>query len=243
MGRLRDRLAAQELGVLGLVLVAAAIMLAFFQLADEVVEGDTHAFDSAVLLSLRNPANVADPLGPAWLELAARDLTSLGGYPVVILTTVCAIGFLLITGKQHAALLVLASIGGGMLLSSGLKTLFERPRPDLVPHVVHVYTMSFPSGHAMLSAATYLTLGALLARVQPKRVVRLYLLGVAILLTLLIGASRVYLGVHWPTDVLAGWCAGAAWAMVCWTVALWLQRRGKIETGAEDARGKMMAQS
>ena len=170
MGRLRDRLAAQELGVLGLVLVAAVIMLAFFHLADEVVEGDTHAFDSAVLLSLRNHADLADPVGPAWLEWAARDITSLGGYPVVILTTLSAIGFLLIIGKRHAALLVLASIGGGMLLSSGLN-LFERPRPDLVPHVVQVYTLSFPSGHAMLSAATYLTLGALLARVQPKRVV------------------------------------------------------------------------
>jgi undecaprenyl-diphosphatase len=236
MGRLRDRLAAQELGVLGLVLVAAVIMLAFFQLADEVVEGDTHAFDSAVLLSLRNHADLADPVGPAWLEWAARDITSLGGYPVVILTTLSAIGFLLIIGKRHAALLVLASIGGGMLLSSGLKNLFERPRPDLVPHVVQVYTLSFPSGHAMLSAATYLTLGALLARVQPKRVVRLYLLGVAILLTLLIGASRVYLGVHWPTDVLAGWSAGAAWAMLCWTIALWLQRRGKVEAPVDAPR-------
>jgi undecaprenyl-diphosphatase len=229
MGRLRDRLAAQELGVLGLMLVAAAILLAFFHSADEVMEGDTHAFDSAVLLSLRNPANIADPLGPQWLELAARDITSLGGYPVVILTTLFAIGFLLIVGKRHATLLVLVSTGGGMLLSSALKGFFERPRPDLVPHVVQVYTLSFPSGHAMLSAATYLTLGALLARVQAKRLVRFYLLGVAILLTLLIGASRVYLGVHWPTDVLAGWSAGAGWAIVCWTIALWLQRRGKVE--------------
>jgi undecaprenyl-diphosphatase len=235
--RLRSRLATQEFDVLGLVLVAAAILFAFFHLADEVVEGDTRSFDSAVLLSLRNSADLADPIGPAWLELAARDLTSLGGYPVVILTTLSAVGFLLITGKRHVALLVLVSAGGGMLLSSELKGFFERPRPDLVPHAVQVYTMSFPSGHAMLSAATYLTLGALLARVQPRRWVRLYLLAVAVALTLLIGASRVYLGVHWPTDVLAGWCVGAAWAMLCWTIALWLQRRGKVETGAEDAPG------
>jgi undecaprenyl-diphosphatase len=241
MGGLRSRLATREFGILALVLVATAVLLAFFHLADEVTEGDTHTFDSTVLLSLRNPADRADPIGPAWLELAARDLTSLGGYPVVILTTVCAIGFLLITGKRHAALLVFVSTGGGMLLSSELKGLFERPRPDLVPHAVQVYTMSFPSGHAMLSAATYLTLGALLARVQPRPWVRLYLLAVAVALTLLIGASRVYLGVHWPTDVLAGWSAGAAWAMLCWTVALWLQRRGKVETGAEDGRGDMMA--
>ncbi len=219
-----------------MVLAFAALLLAFFHLADEVMEGDTHAFDSAVLLSLRNPANVADPLGPAWLELAARDVTSLGGYPVVILTTLCAIGFLLIINKRHAALLVLVSVGGGMLLSSGLKDLFERPRPDLVPHAVQIYTVSFPSGHAMLSAATYLTLGALLARVQPKRLVKAYLLGVAILLTLMIGVSRVYLGVHWPTDVLAGWCAGSAWAMLCWTIALWLQHRGKVEAAVDPPR-------
>ena len=147
---------------------------------------------------------------------------------MVILTTLSAIGFLLIIGKRHAALLVLASIGGGMLLSSGLKNLFERPRPDLVPHVVQVYTLSFPSGHAMLSAATYLTLGALLARVQPKRVVRLYLLGVAILLTLLIGASRVYLSVHcrptyWPAGPPAprGRCSAGQSRCGCSAAARW----------------------
>ena len=126
-----------------------------------------------------------------------------------------------------------------MLLSSGLKGLFDRPRPDLVPHAVEVYTMSFPSGHATLSAVTYLTLGALLARVQPRRRVKAYLLGVAVLLAVLIGASRVYLGVHWPTDVLAGWCVGAAWAMLCWTVATWLQRRGEVEGEHEEATTHM----
>jgi undecaprenyl-diphosphatase len=153
--------------------------------------------------------------------------------------TLAVIGFLLIDGKRHAALLVLVSIGGGTLLSSGLKGLFDRPRPDLVPHGVEVYTMSFPSGHATLSAVTYLTLGALLARVQPRRRVKAYLLSVAVLLAVLIGASRVYLGVHWPTDVLAGWCVGAAWAMLCWTVATWLQRRGEVEGGHEEATTHM----
>jgi undecaprenyl-diphosphatase len=131
--------------------------------------------------------------------------------------------------KRGAALLVLASVGGGALLSTLLKLSFERPRPDLVPHAVAVYTASFPSGHAMLSAVTYLTLGTLLARIQPRRRLRAYIVAVAVLLTLLVGTSRVYLGVHWPTDVLAGWCLGAAWAMLCWAVALWLQRRGRVE--------------
>jgi undecaprenyl-diphosphatase len=118
-----------------------------------------------------------------------------------------------------------------MLLSTALKLGFARPRPDLVPHGVRVYTASFPSGHAMLSAVTYLTLGALLARVQPQRRVKAFLLGLAIALTVLIGMSRVYLGVHWPSDVLAGWCGGAAWASLCWFVALQLQRRGEVERG------------
>jgi undecaprenyl-diphosphatase len=128
-----------------------------------------------------------------------------------------------------AALFVLVAIAGGVILSEGLKHLFARPRPELVAHMVEVQTASFPSGHAMLSAVTLLTLGALLARIQSRKRLKAYVIAIAILLTLLIGASRVYLGVHWPTDVLAGWCAGAAWAMACWLLALWLQNRGRIE--------------
>jgi undecaprenyl-diphosphatase len=103
-----------------------------------------------------------------------------------------------------------------------------------VPHGAIVYTASFPSGHAMLAAVVYLTLGALLARVQPRLVLKLYLLGLAILLTIAVGVSRVYLGVHWPTDVLAGWTLGAAWALFCWAAALWLQRRGQVESAGPD---------
>jgi undecaprenyl-diphosphatase len=120
-----------------------------------------------------------------------------------------------------------------MMLSTGLKMGFERPRPDLVPHATQVYTASFPSGHAMLSAVTYLTLGALLSRVQRRRRVKAFFLGLALTLTLLIGLSRVYLGVHWPSDVLAGWCIGAAWASLCWFVALQLQRSGQVEEPGE----------
>ncbi|MBK8210678.1 MAG: phosphatase PAP2 family protein [Rhodospirillales bacterium] len=218
-----------ELAWLGWLAGIAAGLWGFVRLADEMVEGDTHAFDRMLLLALRNPANHADPIGPPWLEICARDLTSLGGIPVLTLVTLCATGFLLVVRKRNWALLLLIAVGGGMLLGSELKELFDRPRPDLVPHAVQVYTLSFPSSHAMLSAVTYLTLAALLARSQSRRRVKAYLLGVAILLTLLIGSSRVYLGVHWPTDVLAGWCAGATWAMGCWMLALALQRRGAVE--------------
>jgi undecaprenyl-diphosphatase len=229
------QLGRREIGPLAAVLLAAGSALAFGKLAEEVLEGDTRTFDRAMLLALRDPADLSDPVGPMWVEEMARDVTSLGGTAVLVLVPVAVIGFLLMVRKRGAALLVLGSIGGGVLLSTILKNVFERTRPDLVPHAVHVYTASFPSGHAMLSAVTYLTLGALLTRVQPQRRVKAYLLTVAVVLTVLIGVSRVYLGVHWPTDVLAGWCIGSAWAMLCWLAALWLQRRGQVEQDIQKA--------
>ena len=216
----------------GPLLSLAAVSLftwGFVSLAGEVLEGDTASFDRALLLALRNPADLSDPIGSRWFEEVARDLTGLGGHAILTLVTLSVVVFLTMTGKGHAALLVLAAVGGGMVLSTALKMGFERPRPDLVPHGAIVYTASFPSGHAMLSATTYLTLAALLARVQARRRVKAFLLGVGVFLTLLVGASRVYLGVHWPSDVLAGWCVGAAWAALCWLVALQLQRRGQVE--------------
>ena len=201
----------------------------FVELAGEVLEGETHAFDERILLALRSATDRSDPLGPGWLEELMRDVTGLGSTGVLTFITLAAAGFLALNRKTHAALFVVAAVGGGMLLSTLLKMGFDRPRPDLVPHGALVYTASFPSGHATLSAVVYLTLGALLARVQPRFVLKLYLLGLAILLTVTVGVSRVYLGVHWPTDVLAGWAIGAAWALFCWAAALWLQRRGQVE--------------
>jgi len=218
-----------------LVLVAGGIWV-FAQLADEVKEGETRRFDERVLLSLRNPADRSDPLGPAWVEETERDFTALGGVAVMGLLTLGVSGFLLLDGKKGAAVLVLVAVGGGLLLSSVLKHAVERPRPELVPHGSYVYTSSFPSGHSTMSAATYLTLGALLARVQRRRRIKVFLLGFSILLTLLVGVSRVYLGVHWPTDVLAGWTLGGIWALVCWLLARRLQRSGQVETaGAPQA--------
>lgn len=224
-----------ELWVLGGIFFAAAMVLAFGHIADEVVEGDAAKFDQAILLALRNPADPSDPLGPAWLEEAARDVTSLGSYVVLGFVLCAVIAYLLMTQKRAAALWVAASVSGGVVLSNALKLAFERPRPDLVPHAARVFTTSFPSGHATLAAVSYLTLGALLASLHTSRRLRLYFILIAVILTLAIGVSRVYLGVHYPTDVLAGWCIGAAWAALCWIIALWLQNRGKIEPPNEDA--------
>ena len=221
--------ARREATLLGAIALAAASLVLFAQLTDEVVEGETHGFDRAVLLSLRSPADPSDPLGPGWLESMMRDVTALGSLGVLTLFSLAVVGFLILQGKRHTALLVVVAVGGGMLVSTLTKLGFGRPRPDLVPHATEVYTASFPSGHAMMAAVTYLTLGALVARVQPRRRLKLYLIGLAATLTVLVGVSRVYLGVHWPTDVLAGWALGAAWALACWAIALWLQARGRIE--------------
>jgi undecaprenyl-diphosphatase len=231
--RIALRLRLNEFGPLLSLGALSFFAWAFLELAGDVREGDTTALDSALLLALRNPGNLADPIGPSWLEESARDITGLGGYAILSMVTLAAVTYLLMAKKRGAALLVVGAVLGGMLLSTALKLGFERPRPDLVPAAARVYTASFPSGHAMLSAVTYLTIGALLARVEQRRRVKAFLLMVAVVLTLLVGASRVYLGVHWPSDVLAGWCVGAAWAALCWFVALQLQRGGQVETGGD----------
>jgi undecaprenyl-diphosphatase len=201
----------------------------FIELADEVLEGETGSFDRAVLLALRSSADPAQLWGPGWVQEMARDFTALGGFGVLTLLTAAAIGYLVLQGKRHAAILVFVAVAGGQLVSLGLKAGFDRARPDLVPHGTLVHTASFPSGHAVMAAVTYLTLGALLARVHASVRMKLYLLGLAVLLTVAVGITRVYLGVHWPTDVAAGWVVGAAWALASSAIMQWLQRRGEVE--------------
>jgi undecaprenyl-diphosphatase len=211
------------------VLALAALLLAFGLIAQEVVEGEPLWFDRALLLAFRDAGNPAVPIGPTWLPGAARDVTSMGSTVVLGIVLLAVVGYLLLAHKRAAAWLMLASVLGGLAVNSLLKYALARPRPDIVPPAVEVYTASFPSGHATLSAITYLTLAAILGRTQPAVSIRIYLLGLAALVTGLVGVSRVYLGVHYPTDVLAGWCIGVAWAMGCWALTSWLQRRGGVE--------------
>lgn len=211
------------------VALAAFLLFAFAKIAEEMREGDTRDFDQFLLLAFRSKTGLFEPLGPSWLAEAMRDITALGSFTVLGLVTFSVAGFLMLTRKRHAAGIVVLSITSGTLVSSLLKWFFARPRPDLVPHAMVVYTQSFPSGHAMLSAVVYLTLGALLARTQAEPKVKAYLLLLAVALTLTVGVSRVYLGVHWPTDVLAGWAGGACWALLWWGITIWLQSSGKVE--------------
>ena len=216
-------------GTLAAVAAAAFAMWLFIELADDVVEGETRDFDEAVLLAFREETDREDPVGPAWVEEIARDVTGLGGTVVLTFATLAVTGFFLLQRKWHFAIYVAAAVASGLVASSLLKAGFDRPRPDLVAHGQHVFTASFPSGHSMLSAIVYLTLGALIAGAQKERTTRLYVLGLAMLLAFAVGVSRVYLGVHWPTDVLGGWAAGTGWAFTCWAVSLHLRSRGQIE--------------
>lgn len=221
--------ARAELATLIAIIVTAVGLLAFGVIAGEVLDGDTGAFDRRLLLALRVPGNPTDPIGPTWFEETMRDITALGSTGVLGIMVLVVFGFLWMAERRHAAWLVLGAVVSGLAMSQLAKLGFSRPRPDLVPHGTVVHTASFPSGHATMSALIYLTLGALLARTQARRRIKVYVLTVAVLLALLVGISRIYLGVHWPTDVLAGWALGAAWATGSWLTMVWLQQRGDVE--------------
>ncbi len=226
--------AGREIGVASALLIVALGALGFVGIADEVVEGETHALDLAVLQALRVDGRPDALIGPEWLHVAAVDITALGS--VAVLTLLILAGFALLGSLRRwteAWLLALGALSG-VTVSQGLKALFGRERPDEAYRVVEAVNASFPSGHAMLSAVVFLTLGVLASRFAERRRVKILAISAAVLVSLLVGASRVYLGVHWTSDVLAGWSVGAAWAMICWLVAYLVERRFK-PTSASDA--------
>ncbi len=196
------------------IILASLGLYAFIELTEEVIEGDTLGFDQRILLWFRNPADLSDPIGPAWLEVVVRDITALGGLLILGLLTVAACGYLWLNNRHRLAVFLALAIPSGSLLNSLLKGFFERPRPDIVPHATGAAMSSFPSGHAMMSAVVFLTLGALLSLSTDNNRIKIYILCWSVLLTLMVGISRLYLGVHWPTDILAGWIAGAVWALL-----------------------------
>ena len=213
------RFARREAGlVLALAIVAGGLWV-FVNVVDEAMEGDAHAVDRAILLALRTPGDPAQPIGPPWLTVFVKDLTALGSFSILAVVSLLVAGYLALSRDWGRIALIAVSVLGGMALSQWGKSLFDRPRPDFVAHLVEVQTASLPSAHAMMAAVVYLTLGVLLAQVQERRRATAYVLGAAVALTVAVGASRVFLGVHYPSDVLAGWAFGAAWAMACWAVA------------------------
>jgi undecaprenyl-diphosphatase len=220
-----------------LILAGAVLILAliwgFATLADEVMEGRTRRFDDWVLSALRQPADPGQLRGPRWLAWGAQDLTALGSPTVLGLTVLAVTGYLFLHGLYRNGMFIFIASVGGWILNWVLKAAFARSRPDIVPHLREVVSSSFPSGHALTSAAVYLTLGALLMRIAEGRLAKYYCIAMAMLLTFLVGSSRVFLGVHYPTDVVAGWLIGMTWALLCWIVERALERRAGLKREKE----------
>lgn len=216
--------------------VAIVSLLLFAAIAIAVVNDVTADFDRTLMLSLRDGADTGNPLGPPWFEETAADLTALGGYPIIVVAIAVVTGALLILKRYAAVAFLLGAIVSGSIVSSLLKLLFARPRPDIVDHMDQVFTSSFPSAHAMVSTVVWLTLAAITIRFVENHKLRVYVLICAILIALIVGVSRVYLGVHWPSDVLAGWCVGTFWAAACWLLAAILNRRTEPQTDLGHSR-------
>lgn len=220
-------------------LLGAALFLlcvwGYFEIAEDYPEGAYKVFDASILRALRTPDNLAEPVGPGWLPSAVRDVSALGSGVILTLITIGTAGYLLLVGRWRNGLAVVLAYAGGELLNVGLKSIAARPRPEIVPHLIEVTSTSFPSGHSMLSAIVYLSVGAVLAKNSHGRKTSAYILSLAVLLTLLAGCSRIYLGVHYPSDVIAGWIAGTAWALFCVASQTWFERRAGRVSGHDPA--------
>jgi undecaprenyl-diphosphatase len=206
-----------------LVTIAGAGWM-FIELADELEDGELHNVDLELIHLLRDPVDPTNPLGPRWLEEWMRDITALGSVPVLALLTLVVVVTLWMEKRRRAVAWLVAAILGAVAINPLFKWLFARDRPDILDPELLPSSFSFPSGHAFMSAAIYLTIGALLTMVIERRATRMAVIAMAVLITLLVGFSRVYLAVHFPSDVLAGWTLGCAWASLCWIVA-WNMRK------------------
>lgn len=235
----RDR---TELMLLVGGIVFLFLVLAISKLASEVLEGETQKFDRQILVALRDPLDLSRPIGPRWVLSGALDVTALGSAAVLGLTVLAVAGFLFLQGLWRRALIVIAASLGGWFLNGALKQLFQRPRPDVVSHLREAMSLSFPSGHALQSAAVYLTLGALMMRFADRRLTKFYCMAVAGMATVLVGASRVYLGVHYPTDVIAGWLIGLSWALLCWMIERSLERQAGLKRERAESQAKAKAE-
>lgn len=223
-------LVTKEIKVLIVLLVLFTSSLAFFQIADEISEGETRNFDLSVIEIFRTDNNPGEPAGAIWIYEFMIDITALGGGNVLALITILVSIFLILQKHYDAFLLLLAATIGGAILSFGLKEIYGRERPDLIYRLVTVNSLSFPSGHSMMSAVLYLTQAAIVARFQKEWKVRIFLISTALFLTFIIGLSRIYLGVHYPTDVIGGWTIGLAWASFCWCIVWYIQRNRRLKT-------------
>ena len=215
--RLPTWLQQRDLRLVLELIVLAGLVLAFLKIGHEIGDDSMERFDRAILLAFR--ASPGDPLGSPGFEAAIMHLSGLGSGAVTGLVTVIAVAFLCLAGRWRFAALVLACALATLLAMWLLKGIYERPRPSIVTAIDPPGDASFPSGHSMISSALYLTLATMIARALPTRRLRVFAVAIGALLTLMIGVSRLYLGVHYPTDVLAGWTVGATLALACGILA------------------------
>lgn len=223
--RLKSLLGKLETRTLLALVALVGIPSLFLSIADEVAEGETAALDRRLLLAFRSPGDPSDPLGPRWFEESVRDITALGGFTVVTLLTIVATLLLVFHQRRREALIFAGTVVLAYASSEVLKAFYDRDRPMLVAHGSIVYSQSFPSGHSTAAAATFLTLATVLASFETRRRTKALIYALAITAMIAVGVSRVYLGVHWPTDVLAGWALGASWALAAWMVLVFTQRK------------------
>lgn len=221
-----------RLGLFNIVLFVFAVWI-FAAVADEVREEEHLHIEKELMLALRE-GTPPHPVGPYWLADVARDVTGLGSVAVLSGVVALVAGFLFLSRHHAASLFVIAASLGGLGLNNLLKTFFGRDRPDEALRLVEISSHSFPSGHAMSSATIYLTLAVLLVRLVERRREKAYIFGAALLLSFCVGLSRVYLGVHYPTDVIAGWAAGVAWAQICWLAAHVIGRRRLVQPTTDE---------
>ena len=198
-------------------LLGLGAALAVFQdVADDQNDADGQASDWKVLKALRKNGDPKRPVGPKWLKESLTEASALGGITVLAGVTAVTAGGLAIAGKRRESLLTVGVFVGALALSEGLKNLFKRTRPPAEYRAAEAVNESFPSGHALLSAATFVSLGILFAQGAKSTALRAFGLSVGAATSACVGFSRIFLGVHWTNDVLGGWAAGSAWAATCW---------------------------
>ena len=221
---IKDRLQNVEIKVLLTTLLIIISLWVFFIVANAVSAGTTQNLDVRIIEYFRNSGDNS-PAGPAWLPDAMKEITTLGGGTILTIIALIVFFYLRIQKKYPELYFMLAAVIGGTIISFGLKEIFGRERPDEVFRLVDVSSLSFPSGHSMMSAVVYLTLAVLVSRIQKQRKLKIYIITVAIFLSFIIGVSRVYLGVHYPTDVIGGWTIGIVWAALCWFIARYFEKK------------------
>jgi undecaprenyl-diphosphatase len=235
--RTRHTLTVETTALLYLFFGAAFAWL-LVKCVPRIYKGRLEAIDNAILRGLRRPQSLSIPIGPKWMPQAAKDVTALGSGTNLTIATGILAGFLCLSRRFRAAGFLLSSLGSGLFVCQFLKEFFARRRPTAVPPLVHFDPASFPSGHSMGAALVYLTWGSVISRQVTGTLAKTYFLSMALVLAVIVGISRVYLGVHYPSDVLAGWAAGSLWSSACAQTARWLQHQGSVEPPGETVIGK-----